>query len=324
MIRSVKSESKLNATYDHVIQYVDEKLNDLKDLLQSNSESYNKLKSEIENIYTVISTINSKVTEDTIDRLNSLGTPDDFDKGLIDGLSNKPLDSTNQTFIYKIGYKTGLTIYQSISKYQPKTFEIDLVNGDTSDGSQTATKLYEKCIDSAGQFLSSTIRFITEGNAIHSGMHVFENISMYFQNISDGDLNIVFYKTGDLLGKFWFRNCNIVFEDIKFIIPKEIENSYDFFNPLLIPFVLEHSTITFKDCKFVYEGSSSNIVFLALEKGSSVFVDNCHFYGTSYTFAFGQSQFPNLLATNNVSNGNIHVSGLLILKDESSKWISYE
>jgi len=87
MIVSLKKQSELASHYVDVLNYIDEKINDIKSVLDDNNMKYQYIVTKISEISNTVSSINTKIPEDTVDRLLALGTTNDFDAGLIDGLS---------------------------------------------------------------------------------------------------------------------------------------------------------------------------------------------------------------------------------------------
>ena len=86
-MESIKKKVKLNAHIEDILAYVDEKFNDVKLLVNDVDTKYQLILNKFDGLQTNISTINDKLTEDTIDRLNSLGTFEDFKQGFFDGLT---------------------------------------------------------------------------------------------------------------------------------------------------------------------------------------------------------------------------------------------
>jgi uncharacterized coiled-coil DUF342 family protein len=86
-MESIKKKVKLNTHIDEIFDYVDEKFNDVKLLVNDVDTKYQQILNKFDGLQTNISTINDKLTEDTIDRLNSLGTYEDFIQGFYDGIT---------------------------------------------------------------------------------------------------------------------------------------------------------------------------------------------------------------------------------------------
>jgi hypothetical protein len=74
--------------YQNLLDIVNEKFNDVKSLVTDISHQVSTIDSKYTDILDLVDQINSKLTEDTIDRLNTLGTADDFDLGFYDGFNN--------------------------------------------------------------------------------------------------------------------------------------------------------------------------------------------------------------------------------------------
>ena len=85
-MESLKRKLELNAHLDDIYQYIDEKFNEIKLLVQGIDTKNQILSIKVEDIQIVISTINDKITEDLVDRFNSLGTYEDFVSGFYEAL----------------------------------------------------------------------------------------------------------------------------------------------------------------------------------------------------------------------------------------------
>ena len=86
-MRSVKEAIEFwSSHYENLENYIDERFNDMKSLVDSAIAIAQNIDSKYTTILNVVNQINSKITEDSIDRLNNLGTIDDFSFGLFDGL----------------------------------------------------------------------------------------------------------------------------------------------------------------------------------------------------------------------------------------------
>ena len=78
-----------NANFKDLKDYVDQKVNDLKSYVDSVKVYIQDTSSKYDTIIDITTEINNKMSDDFIDRVNSLGTPDDFDLGFNDALSGK-------------------------------------------------------------------------------------------------------------------------------------------------------------------------------------------------------------------------------------------
>jgi len=85
---SIKQKLELNAHIEDIYDYIDEKFNDVKVFLSNVDLKYTDILNQISTLSDNITSINDKLTEDTIDRLNNLGTLEDFQQGFIDGVNS--------------------------------------------------------------------------------------------------------------------------------------------------------------------------------------------------------------------------------------------
>jgi len=67
--------------YDSLQQLIEQYKNDMKSLVQDAINQFTASSQDLDDIKQIVASINSKLTEDTVDRLNNLGTPDDFKLG---------------------------------------------------------------------------------------------------------------------------------------------------------------------------------------------------------------------------------------------------
>lgn len=72
---------------EEITDYIDEKYNEVKNLVKEVDEKYQDIQARVQDIQDIASSIDGKLTEDTVDRLNNLGTYEDFVQGFNDGLA---------------------------------------------------------------------------------------------------------------------------------------------------------------------------------------------------------------------------------------------
>jgi len=89
MIISLKKQSELTSHYTNILNYIDEKINDIKSTINDNNLKYQYIITKISEVNNMVSDINKKVPEDIVDRLLALGKSEDFDAGLVDGLNGE-------------------------------------------------------------------------------------------------------------------------------------------------------------------------------------------------------------------------------------------
>jgi hypothetical protein len=72
---------------NYVISYFEDKIGELKSYVDTLNNKFSYLETQVNSALLVVGSINERLTEDTVEKINSLGTIEDFINGFNDGFS---------------------------------------------------------------------------------------------------------------------------------------------------------------------------------------------------------------------------------------------
>ena len=231
----------------------------------------------------------------------------------------------NEKLLYQIGKFVGSKVKEASVLKNIITFKIDQTNGDnTSNGIDIPTTSFFEVLSEIDNYILSKVEIQNSPSAviINSIFGISNAILVSFNaTANDNPFKLVFDLNADnsLLGKLVIRNSRIEFYNFEFAIASGVENNQGKFNLLLTPFFVENSTITFRNCKFSYDGDSGKKIAFIAGINSTIQAYNCTFTG-SFTFFYGSNpKVPNLF----IEDGSNVDENVDLIDKNSSAWISY-
>ena len=225
------------------------------------------------------------------------------------------------TTLYKLGFQVGQILKQIHNQKLEKKIIFDQQDGSPDgDGITSPTSNFMNALYSANKYYHSIIdvQKVT-GSVVYAGYTTINNM-IYFEIDSSktSSLSITFSvvdKDSQTVGSIWFQNCYVVFKNVTFNLPSEL-------NPLTanyvpsIPLSFIGCTVIFSGCTFRNNSTSPNITFMNLV-GSNVYLESCTLNGNSFTLACSTTH-PSLISLNYITN-----NAGAVYKDSNSKWIMY-